>query len=163
MCKTRVFRGWVEPPDSRQIHPPKHFKPKVLKNLLSVFRDWKSHSRGSRELSRENLCVSLATGPSTREQVAKTDPRSRDCGMRLVWPATESPKQGNTVFEIFIFCKNKILSKNNSNTQKSFCVWINKDWACENTFYQVQSHKWIWHSLNINLCVVCGYQQWDSP
>ena len=21
----------------------------------------------------------------------------------------------------------------------------------------------IWHLLNINLCVVCGYQQWDSP
>ena len=24
---------------SRQIHPPKHFKTKVLKNFLSVFRD----------------------------------------------------------------------------------------------------------------------------
>ena len=35
--------------------------------------------------------------------------------------------------------------------------------ACENTFYQVQSHKWIWHLSNINLCVVCGYQQWNSP
>ena len=76
---------------------------KFWKNLLSVFRDWKSHSRGSRELSRENLCVPLVTGPSTREQVAKTDPWVRDWGMRLVWPATESPKQGNTVFEIFSF------------------------------------------------------------
>ena len=52
---------------SRQIHPPKHFKPKFLKNFLSVFRDWKSHLRGSRELSRKNLCVPLATGPSTHE------------------------------------------------------------------------------------------------
>ena len=85
---------------------------KFWKSLVSVFHNWKSHSRGSRELSHENLCVPLATGPSTREQVIKTDPRARDCGMRLGWPATESPKQGNTVFEIFNFCKNKILSKN---------------------------------------------------
>ena len=33
---------------------------------------------------------------------------------------------------------------------------INKDWACENTFNQVQSHKWIWHLLNIDMCDVCG-------
>ena len=34
--------------------------------------------------------------------------------MRLDQPVTESPKQGNNVFEIFeIFCKNKRLSKNN--------------------------------------------------
>ena len=76
---------------------------KIWKNLLSVFRDWKSHSRGSRKLSRENLCVPLATRPSTREQVTKNDPRARGCSMRLEWPATESPKQGNTVFEIFQF------------------------------------------------------------
>ena len=88
---------------------------KFWKNLLSVFRDWKSHLRGSCELSRENLCVPLATRPSTREQVAKIDPRARDYGMLLGWPAIELPKQGNTVFfvvEIFNFCKNKILSKN---------------------------------------------------
>ena len=41
-----------------------------LKKFLIVFRDWKFHSRESRELSRENLCVPLAIGPSTREQVA---------------------------------------------------------------------------------------------
>ena len=28
---------------------------------------------------------------------------------------------------------------------------------------QVQSHKWIWYSLNIDMCDVCEYQQWDSP
>ena len=93
-------------------HPPKHFKPKDLKNLLSIFRDWKSHSQGSYELSHENLCVPLANGPFTREQVTKIDSQARDCGMRLGWSTTESPKQGNTVFEIFSFCKNKILSKN---------------------------------------------------
>ena len=68
------------------------------KKFLSVFRDWKVYSRGSHELSRENFCVTLATGPSTREQVAKIDPQARDCGMQLDLPATESPKQGNIVF-----------------------------------------------------------------
>ena len=39
---------------------------------------------------------------------------ARDWGMQLDQPATESPEQGNTIFEIFeIFCKNKRLSKNN--------------------------------------------------
>ena len=93
-------------------HSPKHFKPKDLKNLLSVFRDWKSHSQGSYEISHENLSVPLATGPFTREQVTKIDSQARDCGMRLGWSATESPKQGNTIFELFSFCKSKILSKN---------------------------------------------------
>ena len=111
LCKTRVFRDWGKSPESRQFHPPKHFKPEVLKNLLSVFRNWKSHLRGSRELSCKNLCVPLATEPSTHEQVAKTDPRAYDCGMRLGWPAIESLKQGNIVFEIFNFCTIKILSK----------------------------------------------------
>ena len=84
-------------------HPPKHFKPKDLKILLSVFRDWKSHSQGSCELSHENLCIPLMTRPFTCEQVAKTNPRAHGCSMRLRWFATESPKQGNTVFEIFSF------------------------------------------------------------
>ena len=70
---TRFLR-LCKSPESRQIHPPKHFKTKVLKNFLSIFRDWKSYSQGSRELGCENLCVPLATGPSTREQVAKTNP-----------------------------------------------------------------------------------------
>ena len=111
-CKTHDFRDWGKSLVSRQIHPPKHFKPKVLKKFLSDFRDWKSYSRRSHELSRENLCVPLTTKPSTREQVAKIDRRARDCGMRLVLPATESPKHDNTVFWNFLFLKNKILSKN---------------------------------------------------
>ena len=48
-------------------------------------------------MSRENLLYELAT---------------KD--MRLDWPATKLPEQGNAVFENFhTFCKNKILSKNN--------------------------------------------------
>ena len=76
---------------------------KIWKNLLSVFRDWKFHSRGSHKLSHEFLYVPLVTGPFTHEQVAKTNPWARGCSKRLWWPATESPKQGNTVFEIFQF------------------------------------------------------------
>ena len=74
---------------------------KIWKNLLSVFCDWKSHSWGSRELSQENLCIPLATRPFTREQVTETDPRARGCSKQFGWPATESPKQGNSIFEIF--------------------------------------------------------------
>ena len=137
-------------------------KRKLLKNFLSVFRDWKFHSQEICELSRENLCVPLTTGPSTREQVANLSCENmkfqffekysksfswlkhllanesllsykkslwwtHDWGMRLVLLATKLPKQGNTIFEIFEnFCKNKVLSKNNQNTQKSFCDWSTK-------------------------------------
>ena len=98
---------------SRQGKLPKHSKSKLWKKFLNVFCNWKVDPWGSRELSREILCVPLATGPFTREQVAKTNPRAHGCSMRLGWPATESPKQGNIVFEIFqFFVKNKVLSKN---------------------------------------------------
>ena len=79
----------------------KTLKDKIVKNFLSVFRNWKVYPQESRELSRENLYVTLATGPFTREQVAKINTRAHDWSMRLRWPATELPKQGNTVFEIF--------------------------------------------------------------
>ena len=102
-CQTHVFRDWGESPTSRQGKPPKHPKTKLWKNFLGVFRNWKVYLRGSCELSRENLCVPLTTGPFTREQVAKINTRARGCSMWLGWPAIESPKQGNTVFEIFQF------------------------------------------------------------
>ena len=111
-CQTRVFRDWSESPTSRQVKPLEHSKTKIWKIFLSVFRDWKVYPRVSRELSRENLWVTLATGPSTREQVAKNDPRRRDWGSRLDIPATEPPKQGKTGFLKFSDFSNKILSKN---------------------------------------------------
>ena len=43
----------------------KTLKDKNVEKFLSVFRDWKVFPWGSRELSRENLCVTLATGPFT--------------------------------------------------------------------------------------------------
>ena len=111
-CKTRVFRDLIKSPHSRQLKSPKHSRTKIWKNFLSVFRDWKVYLRVSRELSRENLWVNLATGPSTREQVAKNDQRRCDWGSRLDIPATEPPKQGKTGFLKFSNFSNKILSKN---------------------------------------------------
>ena len=107
-CQTCDFAIEV----SRQVKPLKHSKTKFWKNFLSVFRDWKIYPWGSRELSRENLWVTLATRPSTREQVAKIDPRTCDWGPQLDLLAIESPKQGKRDFWNFSVLKNKILSKN---------------------------------------------------
>ena len=63
-------------------------------------------------------------GPWPASEPWKISMWARDWDMRLDQPATESPKYGKTIFENFWhFCKNKRLSKNNWNTQKSFCVW----------------------------------------
>ena len=70
----------------------KTLKDKIVKKFLCVFRDWKVYPRGSRELSRKNLCVPLVTGPFTREQVAKINTRARGWSMRLGWPVIGSPK-----------------------------------------------------------------------
>ena len=48
---------------------------------LCTLRDWTFHSRTSRQ----------------------NQPASSSCNMRLGWPTTNSPKQGNTIFEIFQF------------------------------------------------------------
>ena len=55
----------------------KTLKVKIVKNFLSVFCDWKVYPLESRKLSRENLYVTLATGPFTHEQVAKINTRAR--------------------------------------------------------------------------------------
>ena len=110
--KTRIFCDWSESPTSRHGKPPKHSKTKLWKNFLSVFCNWKVYPRGSRKQNHENLCVPLATRPFTREQVAKINTRACDWSMWLGWPATESPKQGNTALEIFqFFVKTKYFPK----------------------------------------------------
>ena len=122
-CQTRVFRDWSELPQSRQFKLPKHSKTKVWKFFLSVFRDWKAYPRVSRELSRENLWVTLATGPSTREQVAKNDPRRRDRGSQLDLPATEPPKQGKTGFLKFSdFFKQNTFQKHLKHSKIFLCL-----------------------------------------
>ena len=97
ICLWNAKHAFFATETSRQGKPPKHSKSKLWKNFLGVFHDWKVYPWGS----RENLCVPFAIGPFTCEQVAKINTRSRGCSMRLGWPTTELPKQGNTVFEIF--------------------------------------------------------------
>ena len=84
--------------------------------------------------------------------------------MRLDQLATESLEQGKNIFlKFFTFLQKQKTFQKQLKHSKIFLCLINKDWACENTFNKVQSYKWIWHSLNIDLCEVCGYQKWDSP
>ena len=61
---------------------------------------------------------------------------TRDWGMRLDQPVTESPKQGSTIFfwKIWQFCKKTKDFPKTTKTLKIFLCLINKDWACENTF-----------------------------
>ena len=101
----------------------KTLKDKIVKNFLSVFRDWKVYLRGSRELSRENFCVPLATGPFTHEQVTKINTQARGWSMRLGWPTTDLPKQGNTIFEKFsVFVKTKYFSKHLKHSKIFLCL-----------------------------------------
>ena len=122
-CQTRIFRDLRESPTSRQFKPPNTQRQKFEKVFLSVFRDWKVYPRVSGELSRENLWVTLATGPSTREQVAKNDPRRRDWGSRLDLPAIEPPKQGKTGFlKIFRFFKQNTFQKHLKHSKIFLCL-----------------------------------------
>ena len=128
-CQTRVFHNWSESLQNRQVKPPKHSKTEFWKKFLSVFRDWKIYPWGSRELSRENLWVTLATGPSTREQVAKTDPRPCDWGSRLDLPAIELPKQGKNgflKFSNFQILRTKYFSKTPKTLKNLFVLELTK-------------------------------------
>ena len=88
-CKTRVFCDWY----NRQFHPPKHFKPKVLKKFAKCFsrlevslareswvelrkslctpRDWTFHSRTSCQ-NRPGSSRQWHVTWMTRDWVAKT-------------------------------------------------------------------------------------------
>ena len=90
-------------------------KKKTLENFLSVFCDWKFHSQESRELSRENLCVPLVTGPSTRKQVANL---SRE-------------KHENPNFEKYFkyFLRLKHLPTNESLVSRKKSLWWTCDWG----------------------------------
>ena len=127
-CQTRAFRDLIESPQSRQFKSPKHSRTKIWKIFLSVFRDWKVYPRVSREMSRENLWVTLATGPSTREQVAKIDLRTRDWGPRLDLPATELPKQGKNEFLKFSnFWRTKYFPKTPKTLKNIFVLESTKN------------------------------------
>ena len=118
----------------------KTLKDKIVKNFLSVFRNWKVYPRGSCELSHENLYVPLATGPFTREQVAKINTRARGWSMWLGWPATESPKQGNTVFWNFsVFVKTKYFPKT-PKTLKNLFVFESTKIEHVKTYFNKYNH-----------------------
>ena len=77
-----TFHPWI----SRLIESQETLKTQILKNILSIFRDWGIDPPLSREKS---VCA-------------------HDWDMQLDQLVTKSPKQYNTVFEIFdIFAKQK--------------------------------------------------------
>ena len=138
MCKTRDFRDWVKSP-----------------GLAARTLERKTFEKYSKYFSR--LGHWLASEPR------KISVWACDWDMQLDQPATELPKQGNIVLKFLTFLQKQKTFQNQLKYSKIFLCLINRDWACENTFNQVQSHEWIWHSLNINMCVVCEYKKWDSP
>ena len=71
LCKARDFRNWVKSRTSRHGKSQDSLKLEFLKIFLCVFCDWKFYPRKSHKVSHENFCVTLATRPSTHEQVAR--------------------------------------------------------------------------------------------
>ena len=142
--KISEYSSRLEPPPANKspIWAARNIKTQILKNILSIFHDWDIDLSVSREKS---LC-GLATGACDW-----TNPRL-------------SRQNRATLFLkiLTIFAKTKYFPKT-VKTLKNLFVFNQKNWACEKTFNQVQSYEWIWHSLNIDLCEVCGYQKWDSP
>ena len=142
--KISVYPLWLEPPPANKspLQAAKNIKTQILKNILSIFCDWDIDP----PVSYEKSLYRLATGTYDW-----TNPRL-------------SHHNRATLFLkiLTIFAKSKYFPKTTKTLKKNLWL-INKDWACENTFKQVQSHKWIWHLLNIDMCDVCGYQQLDSP
>ena len=124
---------------SRQTESRETLKPQILKNILSIFHDWDIDP----PMSREKSLYGLTT---------------RTCN----WTNPQLSRQNKATLFLTFLQKQKTFQKQLKHSKIFLCL-INKDWACENTFNQVQSHKWIRHSLNIDLCEVCGYQKWDSP
>ena len=132
--------NWTfHPRKSHQIESRETLKTQILKNILSIFHNWGIDPLMSCEKS---LC-GLASGP-TCDWVTKT-------------------RQHSFFLKFLTFLQKQKTFQRQLKHLKIFLNFINKDRACENTFNQVQSHKWIWHSFNIDMCDVCGYQQWDSP
>ena len=142
-AKIFVYPSWLDLPLTNKSPDwvARNIKNQILKNILSIFRNWGFDLLVSREKS---LC-GLATGTCD-------------------WTNLRLSRQNRaTLFlKILTFLQKQMTFQKQLKHSKIFLCLINKYWACENTFNQVQSHKWIWHSLNINMCVVCEYKKWDS-
>ena len=102
-CPHFAKHGFFAAEVSHQIHPPKHFKPKVLKNFLSVFRDWKSYSRGSHKLSCENLCVPLRLDLPLMNKSPKLTRELTTMACDLTYPRLSRQNKATLFFEIFRF------------------------------------------------------------
>ena len=116
--------------------------PEFLKKFLSTFHNWKSHQSGI----CETFCVSSQLGPrnSHDSQVSRQKAELKIFGfLRKNFKQNTFQKQLK-YSKIFLCLTN---------------IWL----STYNTFNQVQSHKWVRHSLNIDMCDVGGYQMWDSP
>ena len=80
---------------------------------LCTLRDWTFHSRTSRQNQHTSSRLYHATW-MTRDWVPKT-------GQHCFW-------------KFSVFVKTKYFSKTPKTLKNLFVFWINKDWACENTF-----------------------------
>ena len=67
-------------------------------------------------MSRENLCVPLATGPSTREQVAKNDLRAYD----LTYLQLSRQNRATQFLKFSIFVKTKYFPKTPKTLKNHF-------------------------------------------
>ena len=91
----------------------KTLKDKIVKNFLSVFRDWKVYPRESRELSHENLCVPLVWLDLSLANKSPKLTRELAAEFRNLDDPQLSRQNRATLFlKFFSFYKNKILSKN---------------------------------------------------
>ena len=125
-CQTRVFRDLIKSPHSRQIKPPKHSATKIWKIFLSVFRHWKVYPRVSRELSRENLWVTFATGPSTREQVAKMTREDATEARDLTYPRLSRQNRAKLYFWNFQIFQTKYFPKIPKTLKNLFVLELTK-------------------------------------
>ena len=144
-------------------------KTKILKNLSKCFlRLEVLLARESRGKSWKSLCTPYDWNihPWTSRQIESREILKTQILKNILrifhdWtnPRLSRQYKATLFFEILTFFflqKQKTFQKQLKHLKIFLCL-INKDWAYENTFNQVQSHKWIWHSLNIDMCVVCKY------
>ena len=167
--KTRNFRDWVKSRASHQGQSPKHLKHKFWKICLSVFRDWKFYPRGKLRKSlctprdwnlHRRTSRQTESWETIKTQILKNilsifrdwdiDPlvshEKSLCGLATRtcdWtnPRLSRQNKATLFLKILTFLQKQKTFQKQLKHLKIFLCLINKDWACENTFNQVQSHK----------------------
>ena len=121
MQNTRFSRlKWVANKTPSQA--AKTFKDKILKNFLSVFHDWKVYPQGSRELSRENLCVTFATGSPLANKLPKLTRELATVACDLTYPRLSRQNRAKMIFEIFSFLRTKYFPKTPKTLKNLFVL-----------------------------------------